>query len=407
MNTNNNLLAKIYLFAIFFTPSFFGYISLNLGQMIYLSIFFSISIIFSLPFLCYGKIVNIKTSLQISLLIFICYTISTIFNFNLNKPKANDVIEIYRPLIYFFSFFFSIIILRQYVEETGALKCLDCIDNLIFYSSFIEFLKYIDITKNFFYMYTPFPYGSINYMRLSGFTGFAYSYAWILLIGMIFCIVKSQGRIQFRFIYYSLLVCLTGSRSGLLSLVVLYVFLSLSFKEIKKQLFYLFIGLSLLIGCLYFFDIPIVVISVDYIIGLILAFLGKGDDGSLATRSIQIMEALKRFYDSPLYGSGSNKMINPTIENFYFHHLATWGIAGLVLYFFWLYSFTFYLSSKYAKKIFFLILLVSCLISFSTPIFDQIRIFNIFYAIVAILIIDENRASVSITKSALSTYSRC
>jgi hypothetical protein len=139
---------------------------------------------------------------------------------------------------------------------------------------------------------------------------------------------------------------------------------------------------------LYNLEIQVVVISIDYILRLIQAFLGNAGDGSLVTRQSQINTALTRFYENPFYGTASNKDKNVLIENFYFHHFGTWGLIGLILYFLWISCFRIYLVSKKEKQIFFLIIIISFVICFSSPIFDQIRIFNIFYAIIAILMIN-------------------
>jgi hypothetical protein len=381
--------AKIYLSIIYFTPCFFGYVSLQIGQRLYLILYFLFSSFFSLFFL-HRKICNIKIPIVLSLMIFIHYATSAIMNFNSNNLGLGDVIELFRPIIYVLVLLFSLIILTPYVKKNGIWKCMDYIENIVFYSSFIEFLKFFEITRYFFYLYTPFPYNHINYIRFFGVVGFAYGYAWILLICIIYHSVKKNGKVGFRFLYYSLIVIGTGSRTGILALLSLYFFLFFIFKEIRLRLFFLIIFILLSVSILYNLKIPVFVTGVDYTVRLIQTFLGNAGDGSLQSRQTQIKTALNRFYENPLYGTASNKTGNVSIENFYFHHLGTWGILGLVLYLIWLSCFKMYLISKEKKKIFFLVISISFVICFSSPIFDQVRIFNIFYAIIALLLMNSN-----------------
>jgi asparagine N-glycosylation enzyme membrane subunit Stt3 len=101
---------------------------------------------------------------------------------------------------------------------------------------------------------------------------------------------------------------------------------------------------------------------------------------------MQMYDGLERFFESPLYGSASNKLSDMQIENFYFHHLAVWGFLGLAIYLFILFSIYFNIPQKPGRRIYSLLILSSFILCFSSPIFDQVRLFNIFYAFIAILI---------------------
>jgi hypothetical protein len=93
-----------------------------------------------------------------------------------------------------------------------------------------------------------------------------------------------------------------------------------------------------------------------------------------------------RFYQSPLYGVASRKHDSIRLESFYFHHLGVWGITGILLYFILLFSFFLYMKKK-EKKVYWCILIMSFVLCFSTPIFDQVRLFNIFYALLALFLL--------------------
>jgi hypothetical protein len=318
------------------------------------------------------------------------YSISTVLNVRTNDLSLGDVIEVFRPVIYLLVFFFSLIILTPYVKQCGKRQCLDFFENIIFYASFFEFLKYYEAAAPLFYFYTPFKYGTINYIRLSGFTGFAYAYAWILLICIIYNAVKSRGRIGFRLLYYSFLVLGTGSRTGIAALLFLYGCLFVLERRTRPRLFLLAVMLSLIVFVLYSLEFEFIVTSIDYTIRLIQTFLGYGGgDGSLATRTMQMRGGLDHLSENPLYGSASNKLSDMRIENFYFHHLGTWGIMGLILYLLIIFSVFFMIPRRTERRIYGLLIASSFILCFSSPIFDQVRLFNIFYAIAAILIVKE------------------
>jgi hypothetical protein len=387
-------IAKLYLLVMFFTPTFFGYLNLSPGQLLYLAIYFFVSFVLILISGVYKRRIrlNVTLAIQSFLLLAIHYAFSTIVNFQNNNTNTRDVFEILRPIIYFMSFLLSIIILYPYVQDVGFSECFNNIENIIFYFSFFEFLKFIEPLKYFFRLYTPFDFGHINYIRFSGTTGFAYAYAWLLLICIIFQTVKKNGKISFRVFYYSLLITMTGSRTGFLGLCLLFLCLFVLYKYIRIRLALMLLLISVVIAFLYMIKIEQVVTSVDYITRLIRIFLlNEGDDGSLVARKAQIDNSIMRFLSSPLFGTGSSKLTNVRIENFYFHHLGTWGILGITFYVFLLFSFLFYIKSRLCKRIFCLILFISLFLSFSSPIIDQVRIFNIFYAIIAVLIIGIQR----------------
>ena len=357
--------------------------------MVYLMIYFSASALLAVFYLR-GKIHDIQTPAIAGLFIYLYCAASTLLNFTSNNFGAGDFIEIFRPLIYFSSLLFSFVILSPYIRASGFRECMDYMENLVFYSSFLEFLKYFEFSRPFFYLYTPFPHDHINYIRFSGFTGFAYAYAWILMICIIYHSIKKNGRVGIRFLYYSFLVLLTGSRTGIAALAFLYFLLFVILKRIRIRMLFLAAFISFSTFILYMLQVPVLVTSVDYTMRLVKAFMGDGGDGSLASRTLQANIALSRFYENPLYGMASNKSDNITIENLYFHHLGTWGIIGLVLYLLWIFLFGIYIVSRDKKRIFILMIAASFVLCFSSPIFDQVRLFNIFYAVIAALIVKEN-----------------
>lgn len=383
--------AKLYILLSVLTPSFFGYLGLNKGQMLYLIIMFFFS--FSCLLLNFKHYKNTKINrnhvffISAFIVLFIEYAFSAIINFRSNNYVAGDIIEIFRPIIYCIFYIFSIFIVNDIVLEIGTIRTLKYFENIIFYTSFIEWFKFIKPFYPFFKLYTIFPYGSINFVRFSGLTGFAYNYAWILciclVINMTFC-----KKINFRFIYYSFLIFMTGSRTGFLALLIMYFLIFIKFRKIRLFLLFSLIFIAVLIFILYLLKVEFIVTSVDYIIRLIFAVLGKSADGSFVTRMAQNNIAMDGFDKSPLLGIASNKTENIVIENFYFHHLRNWGLLGLSIYIVILVAYCI-LSSKKNSLLIKFILITGFVICFSSPVFDQVRNFNIFYLLMGVLMAKE------------------
>ena len=372
-------------------PCFFGYLGLNKGQMLYLFIVFSFSIFY---FLINNKTLKTTFSYNIVyiilsfLLLSLEYFISTILNFNRNDYSLSDFIEILRPIVYLFSFLSSLIIIKPLVKRYGNKRIFLTLERCIFIFSVIEIFKFFKLFSPFFALYTIFPFGSINYIRMSGTTGFAYSYAWLVII-IIFIIISIQKKLTLKFIYYAFLVLLTGSRSGVFAFGIVLFFIFVFYKKTRLPLLISLFIISLLITILYFAEVGVVKTSIDYIIRLILTVLGKSTDGSFSTRRRQNQIAMQYFDEHMLFGIASNKKNNITIENFYFHHLRNWGLLGLIGYILILILF-FLLVGKTYRKMVFIILTTSFVISFSSPIFDQVRNFNILYLIFANMMLGKN-----------------
>lgn len=379
--------SKFYIILVLLFPSFFGYLGLNKGQLFYLLI--TILVAFLHLFFYFGFYKNVKVSkiniffILAFIAIFVEYSISMILNFESTSLASGDIIEIFRPIIYCLCYLFSVFITKNLIVETGTFNTLKFFENVIFYSSFIEWFKFIRIFIPFFKLYTIFPYGSINFVRFSGFTGFAYNYAWILCITL-FINMYLNRKINFRFLYYSFLIILTGSRTGFLSLMFMYFIMFVYFKKIRFSMGITLFFLSIIIFFLYIIEVDFIVTSVDYIIRLVLTVLGKAKDGSALTRANQNASAINAFNCSPLFGIASDKTNNIVIENFYFHHLRNWGLLGLSLYIITLLFFYFLTPKKYSL-ITKAILISGFLICCSTPLFDQVRNFNILYLLFAIL----------------------
>lgn len=386
--------ARWYVLVIVCTPGFFGYIGLNKGQCLYLGIVFlySFSVILSDWKKCRIMFSSkIESFLVLFLFLSLIYATSALLNFRRNDYSGGDIIEILRPSIYFMSLISSVLILQKSIQENGSQVVLEYFEKTVFVISVLEFIKFLPPAFSFFKLYTVFPFGSINYIRLSGTTGFAYSWAWICII-CLFLTVSKTRRIKFKFFWYSIVVFMTGSRTGILALPFCWFLIFIHFKKTRLPLIFCISFIILVIVFLYFINVEIVVTSVDYIIRLVkVILLGEGKDGSFNTRNRQKMIAMEYFNSSPLFGVASNKAEHIIIENFYFHHLQNWGLIGLVFYILILLSF-YILGNNKNRSVIFAILSISFIICFSTPLFDQIRIFSILYLLFASFLIKKETA---------------
>ena len=385
-----NSFVAFFIYLIILCPAFFGYFTLNKGQMIYLAVIFFCTLIFFL-----FDVSNLLRSFSrnhtyfiLGFLLLCCeYFASSVLNIRRNSYSFGDFIEVLRPVVYLFTYLTSLVIIIPTLRKKGICFVFNIFEKAVFFFSLIEFLKFFKPSFPFFALYSLFPFGSINFVRMSGTTGFAYSWAWIICVCLFWNIFLNR-KITLKFVYYSFLILLTGSRTGFLTLLITYFFVFLFFKKTRGILVLALIMLSSLLVVLYFLEVEVVKTSIDYIIRLIMTVLGKASDGSFSTRRNQNQLAMQYFDENMFFGIASNKAQNITIENFYFHHLRNWGLLGISIYVITLFGFLIFSRRKY-RKISLVILISAFVISFSSPVFDQIRNFNIMYLLFAVLLEDK------------------
>lgn len=382
---------KIFILLVLFFPGFYGYLGLNIGQLLYLFIVFAYAIIYLFTSCSFNKRIipkNSITFLLLFLLLNIEYLISTIYNFKTNYLSMGDIIECFRPLIYLLTYFGVFIVFQATKAQESAFSSIDYLDKCVFIFSLFEWLKFLRVFEPIFKLYTPFSYGFINYVRFFGSTGFAYNYAWLISVCLFWTLFRAKKinlKICLKFLYYALLIILTGSRTGFLAFASCIFFSFVFLKKTRKFLIFSLLFGSIFVFILYILNIEVVVTSIDYILRLVkLILLKEGEDGSYASRNVQKEIALDRFRTSPILGIASNKTGRDPIENFYYHHLQNWGILGFINYLIIILGFIFVGKKRYWKFLF-IVIIISFIIAFSTPIFDQIRVFNLIYLIIAIM----------------------
>lgn len=375
---------------LFLFPTFWGYLDIGKGQLLFLCSTFILilTIIIShhykikFPFIALGIFGTISLYYLLSL------------NINLSFSKFNtisqkDYTDVLRPI--FYMFYFSIpsflnftgynlkYLIRIFVILTMIILVFDIIK---FIPQFIPFLK----------LYTLFEPNSLNYNRFYGTFCFCYNYGFIMLFCLALCLYDKSKYKCIKVIGYILIFILIGSRSVIIACIMSFViyYISSPIALYKKITFVPFIiGICvLLFQIIVLIEIPIITDSIDYTTRLIESISGTAQDGSFNTRSSQLEKAMILFYQSPIIGNGPIKGNTTPIEIQFGYYLSAWGIIGtflflsiMAIFFIWAHQ-----SSKSKNVIVAnfskanrLWLIVSFFVGMSTPITDQIRVFQIFY----------------------------
>lgn len=390
-------ISYLYVVLLFIFPSFFGYMSLGTGQLVYLLFiigYMCISLLISFPPYNLTCTYALKNIIFLFVLISLLYTLTLLVCSIRSAVSYRDFFEPIRPLIYLFCFIYPLVIIEKDIRHN---------EQLIFFIRFIVLgIASLDLLKfNFsliplISLYSPFEYNTINYIRFSGTFGFCYNYGYILLFFLAYTLLeKKQSTVNYIYILaFVSLIVLTGSRAVFLGLFMLFLIYIIFFlkKKSSSLLFLLFFVLfiPIIYNILKDMDVPLVTSTIGYIERLFFALSGEVADGSLNTRQSQLEKAYSYFMKSPLLGNGPLKENTDPIEILLGYYFSSWGILGSGAYFLLIFYFG-YLAKKcfnsfssfirtYSKANFIWILLIP-IVGMSTPITDQVRVFNFFFFI--------------------------
>lgn len=381
---------KALLALIIFFPSFFGYTSLGTGQLIYLA--------FVLLFLLVIYLLNRRTKISIGVYpIFITlyfqsflFLLTLLFNGFHNVPIYRDYFEPFRPVIY--AFFFSCPLLLDY-DKTDIIFFFR---RLMLLSVFLDIIKFLPASFPLLCLYSPFEFNSINYVRFSGSFGFCYNFGFIMLFLFAFSLLEkcTMWSKLIRSLLIALLILFTGSRSIIAAFfLLLFVYCIVYIKGGHRKLGYVIlfcIGMTFTYFLLKSINVPFVDMIIQYVERLVDAIFGDGGDGSLDTRQGQLDMALSYLNQNVLLGAGPLKGSNEPIEMLVGYYLSSWGILGFISYavlifIFLRISFKCSYSPNAAianfSKANFLWILIIPVVGMSSPITDQVRVFNLFYII--------------------------
>lgn len=390
MKININFLSiKALLSIIIFFPSFFGYLSLGTGQIMYLAIIFSFLVILYI----YSPLKKLDNSVRIILALFFIqitsYTLTLSISVIQGNASLRDYFEICRPFIYC-SFFLCPLLINSDITIIPYIR------KILIFSTILDIIKFIPIFYPILRFYSPFEFNTVNYIRFSGTFGFCYNYGFIMLFFFLYSIFNKNESQRKKMIYITLLgicILLTGSRSVIaaffLCIGLFYIFQVSGITRKLKYISFTIILFTALYLILKEIDTPIINATLQYVERLFNTIFGEGSDASLDTRQNQLDLALSYLSQNYLLGIGSMKNVNEPIEMLFGYYLSAWGILGtliylsIIIYFLIIARKCFDSPSYYSNfsKANFLWIISIPLIGMSSPITDQVRVFNIFYFI--------------------------
>ena len=375
------------LFLIFLFPTFWGYMSIGKGQILYL--FATFLIICILIFYRQYKIRFPIIGLSLFTILSLCYFFTLSINSFLPQSSVSfkDFSDVARPIFYLFFFSLPYIIGFSVSDTKYLIKTY-----LIIVTGILVFdiIKFIPIFYPILRLYTLFEVESLNYSRFAGTFCFCYNFGFASLLGLAFCLYSKFKFKYLTIIIYVLLFVLIGSRSVMIACVALllgYYFWAPGFFRKIIAIPIVVISCVLLYNILINIDIPIITDSINYAERLVDALSGTAQDGSLNTRSSQLSRVLNLFDRNPLIGNGPIKDDDIQIEIQLGYYLSAWGLLGtfvflsiIAVFFYWANS----ASSSHNpiisnfSKANRLWIIASFFVGMSTPITDQMRVFQIF-----------------------------
>lgn len=208
MSTKTSFRALLLL--IVFTPSFFGYISLGPGQILYLTIVLG-SLLFLYVLSPKRKLNSAILSVtSLFLLQSLCYLITLLLAVLNGHVSYRDYFEPCRPLIYVSFFLCPLLIFNDDVKIMVYLR------RLISYSMIFDLIKLLPIGYTLLRFYTPFEFNSLNYLRFSSVFGFCYNYGFVALLFFFHSWFHKERKLIYKYGYvilFTIGILLTGSRS--------------------------------------------------------------------------------------------------------------------------------------------------------------------------------------------------
>lgn len=380
-----NKLCSIFIITFVF-PTFWGYLSIGIGQIMYLLV----TALASSLFIINRRIVFPRIS-KIFFFLFIAYSITL----SLNMPKGlislKDYTDIVRP--FFYIYFFSIPLIVGF-RKTDLPKIIKCVVTCSLVIVVIDLLKFVVGADPIIKLYALWERDSLNYYRFAGTFCYCYNYGFIIIFCLVWLLYSKVKHYKTLVGVCAIILLATGSRSVYLAafLTIIIFFFRSKRPLIFKVSFCIIFVFSLIIiyNLIKIYEIPYLSSSVSYVENLVLALQGESNDGSLSTRTSQLNRALGILGSNPLIGGGPQKETSAPIEFQIGYYLSSWGLLGTFI--FLCSMLLFYLMAYRASKCSnsqisnfskanLLWIVSSFIVGMSTPITDQIRVFHIFYLI--------------------------
>lgn len=384
---------KFYVWFIFLIPTFWGYTrgSNTIGQL-----FVSISLFLY----AVGSILIYKYKIKLiksySILFFLqvaAYTLTLAIRQtdSFTNISFSDYSDLSRPILYLIAVCFPV---SLKLKEEEIIKLVRIIVKVSLLISVFDIIKLFSWGEDIMKLYTPLDPTSFNYQRLSGTFAYCYNYGFILIFDLLFILYSFKRKLAWSILTIAL-IFLTGSRSVLIAtFLAIVLYFILSNKSIISKIIIILSTIfliSVIYSLLSFIDIPIVKDIIDNIDKLLsIADNGISSDGSAATRSRQLDFVLENFSEYPLLGAGPQKESSVPIEIQLGYYLSSWGVIGLIIFLSSLFTALYYAYKSFHpnnndcisfSKSNFIWISAGLFVGMSTPITDQIRVFQIYYFI--------------------------
>lgn len=385
---------KTLLFITLFLPSFYGYLGLSIGQILFLFVTLGVYLYMALA---HGQRVNLRQAAPVILPMIVLselYSVSiAVSGMIIDSPSLKDMFDIVRPLIYLTYFLVAMSVMNQTVDIRTLIRFfLWC----LLVCTVLDLVKFSQGAMPLMKLYTVFNYMDINYLRFSGTFCFCYNYGFILLFPLAYMMYDKGFR--YRWVYIILLsvfVFATGSRSVIAAyFVVLTLFFLFHSMRFSRKIVVLITAAGIFVGAYFLLkdiDHPMIRATLGYVERMVNALVEAdqgGGDASLAMRSNQMDYALESFARNPIVGVGPQKEGGEPIEIMLGYYLSSWGILGLGCFFYvmgTLFNLAYRTSQSADKQIASfsranMLWIVSVfIVGMSTPIIDQVRVANLFY----------------------------
>ncbi len=405
MKISNLLVQYIYFFAILFSCPFFVHShNIYVGQLfIYAQIFMLMFFFLFLRLVQkkHGKFFSFKDILFvcISFALFVSFYYGILTVIFTDVIIFRDLFDIFRPIIYLLIILFPLIFNIKYNQLQKIVRFV-CFLALLEVA--INFFIFVDFGKPIINIYRVQTSG-INYLRFSGTFGFAYTFSnfifFLLLYSIFLYKVHKTKTLRILFSLFFLCILVSGSRVGIVALIIILFVIFIVENQIKELLFLLCFSLFLTFFLFIFLD----KIYFDKVCSYFFRLIQLGvEDPSASHRFAELVLAKNILEKNLLFGEGSNKyyfnkILGLHLESLYAYYLAKWGLLGFLLYIFHLGLILFlnhkvmlhYRSDPYVyalSKSFFYWVLSIFIFGFSTSITDSYRGPFIFYTIVGYLL---------------------
>lgn len=371
---------------VFLFPTFWGYLSIGEGQMLYLLITAFLSY-----FLMIGRCVRFPHIAWIFLSQIIAYSITLSLNMKDGVITLKDYTDIIRPLFYLYFFSIPLIVGFTKYSLTKVLKNIVLLSIAIVVVDLFKFVGGFDAIIK---LYALWERDSLNYYRFAGTFCYCYNYGFIIIFCILWLLYSKIKHYKILVCLFSLILLATGSRSVYLASfisILLFFFTSKKSVVYKISLSLIFVlGLVMFYNFIKMYEIPYLSSSISYVENLVLALQGQSNDGSLATRTMQLDRVVVTWMQNPLIGRGPLKEISAPIEIQLGYYLSSWGLLGTAIFLISMLVFCVlaYKTNKCGvshvanfSKANLLWLVSAFIVGMSTPITDQVRVFQIFYLI--------------------------